>query len=247
LYYYFKFNLFLFLTCVKIHQIYKNYTQNQNEKYYYYYLQTKRPDGTIRKERKVRPGFIAQEDTKRFTSASMAERTAPPKYVIPGLSLESGKVANNKSSSKDAWDDDGTESAPAREMSKAAMKNAKRREKTSSLATVVSNSSGSSDSATAEKHTSESKSKSESLNNNSSATTKTEESSESQTKELGPVEAEKKLKAAKKKLRQIEELEAKRENTDTLLPEQLEKISKKKEVENEITKLEAFVSNLKIV
>ncbi|RKO87006.1 hypothetical protein BDK51DRAFT_5377, partial [Blyttiomyces helicus] len=41
---------------------------------------TARPDGTLRKERRVRAGFTPQEDVEKYTNAKVAAK-APAGYV----------------------------------------------------------------------------------------------------------------------------------------------------------------------
>ncbi|TPX62036.1 hypothetical protein SpCBS45565_g07088 [Spizellomyces sp. 'palustris'] len=70
---------------------------------------TRRPDGSVRKERKVRPGYVPQEDVSRYTNAKV-ETTRVPEGYVPGI----GVVQSSESSSVS---------------SKSARKNAKRRAK----------------------------------------------------------------------------------------------------------------------
>ncbi|EMD41068.1 hypothetical protein CERSUDRAFT_37833, partial [Gelatoporia subvermispora B] len=48
--------------------------------------ETRRPDGSVRKERKIRPGFTPQEDVRRFrgTRQQQMDSTALPKGHIIG-------------------------------------------------------------------------------------------------------------------------------------------------------------------
>ncbi|KAJ7368232.1 hypothetical protein DFH08DRAFT_830806 [Mycena albidolilacea] len=78
--------------------------------------ESKRPDGTVRKQIKIRPGFTPQEDVRRFRGTKQAQQDAnalPKGHIIgwapPPTSQASGSVA--------------------KPMSKSAKKNAKRREK----------------------------------------------------------------------------------------------------------------------
>ncbi|KAJ7904444.1 hypothetical protein B0H14DRAFT_2328394, partial [Mycena olivaceomarginata] len=78
--------------------------------------ESKRPDGTVRKQIKIRPGFTPQEDVRRFRGTKQAQQDAnalPKGHIIgwapPPTSQASGSAA--------------------KPMSKSAKKNAKRREK----------------------------------------------------------------------------------------------------------------------
>ncbi|KAI8905691.1 hypothetical protein PhCBS80983_g02590 [Powellomyces hirtus] len=175
---------------------------------------TRRPDGTVRKERKVRPGFVPQEDVTRYSNARV-EATKVPEGYVPGLPTQN-TTPNSASVDVSA--------------SKSAKKNAKRKVKKAaeadpedlSLSTVTP----STKPATA------------SLPATNIATPPASSSA---------AEPEKRLKALRKKLRQIEDLETKQASaTIPLIPEQLEKISTKPAIESEITELEKAVAALSL-
>ncbi|KAJ7095316.1 hypothetical protein B0H15DRAFT_904021 [Mycena belliarum] len=78
--------------------------------------ESKRPDGTVRKQIKIRPGFTPQEDVRRFRGTKQAQQDAnalPKGHIIgwapPPSAQPSGSVGKT--------------------LSKSAKKNAKRREK----------------------------------------------------------------------------------------------------------------------
>ncbi|KAG5343073.1 hypothetical protein E4T56_gene16349 [Termitomyces sp. T112] len=75
--------------------------------------ESRRPDGTVRKQIKIRPGFTPQEDVRRFRGTRQAQMDANvlPKGHIIGWSPPPQPAASD-----------------AKPMSKAAKKNAKRRE-----------------------------------------------------------------------------------------------------------------------
>jgi len=77
--------------------------------------ESKRVDGSVRKERKVRPGFTPQEDISRFRGSrqQQMDRTALPKGHIMGWVAPSSENQSKKTST----------------ISKSAKKNEKRREK----------------------------------------------------------------------------------------------------------------------
>ncbi|KAF8076312.1 hypothetical protein FPV67DRAFT_1664593 [Lyophyllum atratum] len=78
--------------------------------------ESKRPDGSVRKQIKIRPGFTPQEDVRKFrgTRQAQMDATALPKGHIIGWAPPTQSTAT---------------SASAKPMSKSAKKNAKRREK----------------------------------------------------------------------------------------------------------------------
>ncbi|KAG6918942.1 hypothetical protein DXG01_010597 [Tephrocybe rancida] len=77
--------------------------------------ESKRPDGTVRKQIKIRPGFTPQEDVRKFrgTRQAQMDATALPKGHIIGWAPPPQAAA----------------ASDAKPLSKAAKKNAKRREK----------------------------------------------------------------------------------------------------------------------
>ncbi|KAJ7283722.1 hypothetical protein C8J57DRAFT_743016 [Mycena rebaudengoi] len=83
--------------------------------------ESRRPDGTVRKQIKIRPGFTPQEDVRRFrgTKQAQLDANALPKGHIIGWAPPPSSQAS------------GSATKP---MSKSAKKNAKRREKKESVA-----------------------------------------------------------------------------------------------------------------
>ncbi|KAJ3559830.1 hypothetical protein NM688_g104 [Phlebia brevispora] len=77
--------------------------------------ESRRPDGSVRKELKIRPGFTPQEDVQRFRGTRQAQMEA---NVLPKGHIV-GWVPPSSS----------TQAKPAAGMSKSAKKNAKRKEK----------------------------------------------------------------------------------------------------------------------
>ncbi|KAI4526081.1 hypothetical protein K525DRAFT_189954 [Schizophyllum commune Loenen D] len=78
--------------------------------------QSRRPDGSVRKEIKIRPGYTPQEDVKRFRGTRQAQMDSNqlPKGHIIGWVPPSGTSASKK---------------PGAAGAKSAKKNAKRKEK----------------------------------------------------------------------------------------------------------------------
>ncbi|KAF8609328.1 hypothetical protein BDV93DRAFT_540663 [Ceratobasidium sp. AG-I] len=95
---------------------------------------TKRADGTVRKELKIRPGFTPQEDVSRFrgTRQQAADRTALPKGHIIGWvppSSETKPKPKSKPAGSSLLAAAAAAAADTVGMSKAQKKNAKRAEK----------------------------------------------------------------------------------------------------------------------
>ncbi|KAJ7498990.1 hypothetical protein FB451DRAFT_19562 [Mycena latifolia] len=78
--------------------------------------ESRRPDGTVRKQIKIRPGFTPQEDVRRFRGTKQAQQDANalPKGHIIGWAPPPSSQASGST---------------AKPLSKSAKKNAKRREK----------------------------------------------------------------------------------------------------------------------
>ncbi|KAF9519170.1 hypothetical protein BS47DRAFT_1337391 [Hydnum rufescens UP504] len=84
--------------------------------------QTKRPDGSVRKELKIRPGFTPQEDVNRFRGKRQAMADAmklPPGHIVGWIPPSTESVSKSKSTSIIS-----NSNTP---LTKAALKNAKRR------------------------------------------------------------------------------------------------------------------------
>ncbi|KAF8165412.1 hypothetical protein B0H34DRAFT_237665 [Crassisporium funariophilum] len=80
--------------------------------------ESKRPDGTVRKQIKIRPGFTPQEDVRRFRGTKQAQmdaNTMPKGHIIGWAPPPTSTAASGSAGSK--------------ALSKSAKKNAKRKEK----------------------------------------------------------------------------------------------------------------------
>ncbi|KAJ8502442.1 hypothetical protein ONZ45_g11756 [Pleurotus djamor] len=97
--------------------------------------ESRRPDGTVRKQLKIRPGFTPQEDVRRFRGTRQAQMDAMalPKGHIVGWAPPSN-TASKSGGSANAFPALGQSTASSsasstKPLSKAAKKNAKRKEK----------------------------------------------------------------------------------------------------------------------
>ncbi|KAJ3510295.1 hypothetical protein NLJ89_g4759 [Agrocybe chaxingu] len=80
--------------------------------------ESRRPDGTVRKQIKIRPGFTPQEDVRRFRGtkqAQMDDNALPKGHIVGWAPPPTSTAASNANAGKP--------------MSKSAKKNAKRKEK----------------------------------------------------------------------------------------------------------------------
>ncbi|TRM68052.1 hypothetical protein BD626DRAFT_564921 [Schizophyllum amplum] len=87
--------------------------------------ESRRPDGTVRKEIKIRPGFTPQEDVKRFRGtrqAQMDSNQLPKGHIV-------GWVAPSIAAPKKPGASGAAASGADKPLSKSAKKNAKRKEK----------------------------------------------------------------------------------------------------------------------
>lgn len=161
-----------------------------------------RPDGSVRKEIRVRPGYRPPEDVEVYRNKATEAFRNRGKAGVPGA--------------------DGLKSAEAAaKPSAAASKNAKRKEARKKAAAAASDDKEDGKPVESEQNAKPAETK--------NASTETAESAKPV--EVNPqAETEKEVKKLLKKLRQAGELKAKKENGDKLLPEQFEKIIKMNEL-----------------
>jgi partner of Y14 and mago len=162
---------------------------------------SRRPDGSVRKAIKIRPGFVAQEEIKPF-KPSVIQRHNNTTSGVPGASIKSAQMDGDK------------------KLTKAQKK--KQKELLELIEAI-----------------------------------KKEDHNEEQIVEASPVkeeppaaptkdDIEKKIKACKKKLRQIDDLKLKESQGVDLNAEQKEKLSKLPELQLAMDDLEAQLSSLSI-
>lgn len=185
-----------------------------------------RPDGSVRKERKVRPGYTPPEDIGRFKVPSVGEQ-GKGEVVIPGRGKE---IGGSGLVSGEVEDD--------MEVSKTAKKNEKRRmkrmqEREHKLDDLINGGTLDLDNARSDNteiHLDTVQLCIDKIHLGSEVSVDRKLSS-------AALDIEKKLKATRKKLRQIELLEMKVAQGEDLEKTQREKISRKGEVEREVAEL----------
>lgn len=180
---------------------------------------SRRPDGSLRKEIRIRPGYVPPEDVARYKNEKVEAKKLPPGYVV-GL----GVVEKNKSRDGTA----GGVPAQDHEKSKAAKKNEKRRAKKLE-GQLDLDEDPVPEGPKAEKPPAPAPTDGTANGANT-----------------GPADEQKQIRNLKKKLGQAKELEAKKVAGETLLPEQEAKIAKMAELEDEINALEKRISEVKV-
>ncbi|KAF9964443.1 hypothetical protein BGZ70_006445 [Mortierella alpina] len=165
---------------------------------------TRRPDGTYRKERKVRPGYTPPEDVAKYTNQVLDSiRPAPTPSPLASAASSTPKT-------------------------KTQLKNDKRKAKRKDEAAAAEAGSATPGFAPkGETATQETESK----------TVDTPSADPSSTAPATAVDPEKKLRALNKKLRQVEQLKERQDKGETMLPEQLEKITKMDELLAQIAEM----------
>lgn len=168
---------------------------------------TRRPDGTFRKERKIRPGYTPPEDVAKYTNRILESVRPTPTPTAP---------------------DAATAAANSTPKSKTQLKNDKRKakRKEEAVAAELAGYPAATNNITPKSTTA--------TDSTAAATT---ESTENAAAATGPVDPEKKLRALNKKLRQVEQLKERQTKGEAMLPEQIEKIDKMDDLLAQIAEL----------
>jgi len=166
---------------------------------------SRRPDGSMRREIRIRPGYRPPEDIEVYRNRAAEAWKNRGKGGVPGA---------------EGLKDD----SPAKSASASSNKNAKRREAKRRAKAAASQNDGTAESGDGKKATEV---------DNDSDKSKPDEQQQSAAAEpaVDPeIEKEKKVRNLKKKLRQARELRDKKDKGESLLPEQLEKVIKIQEI-----------------
>ncbi|KAF9916369.1 hypothetical protein BX616_003920 [Lobosporangium transversale] len=185
---------------------------------------SRRADGSVRKERRVRPGYVPPEDVAKYSNRVL---DAARPSAAPNSSLSSSSPLTTISPA--------AETPKSKSQLKNEKRKAKRKEEQSSPISASNVSVSDSLSASPPKQAGADQIATEATTTSNSTVhvvgvTTTTESSVS-------MDPEKKLRALNKKLRQAEQLKERMDKGETMLPEQLEKVSKMDELQAQIAEL----------
>ena len=168
---------------------------------------SRRPDGTWRKERKVKAGYVPPDEVEKYESKGKRFQANQAAYT-PGLPTQP-QVANKS-------------------MSKNAKKNERRKQKRKEKAEEES----------AEPPVSTVTMEMEKVDLNKKGDSKPSGGGNSEEKNA---EIQKKIKGLRKKLKQCDQLKERQEKGETLEKEQLEKLSKREQFQDELEDLELLL------